>query len=310
MRPERSGGGRLLLSADDGSWARQPASISGPFLVTASEAYVTRGIRLGADAAGGDGARAGAGAAPAPPAPVVPRGGLLVGAGSAPAQDHTQVQVEALFEPKLHGMAWSLGNVTEAADDDGRSILLPRGAEPRRRSTYIGGSRSGEWEGTVWLGVASRDKPGARLARLKFLTSFSVQQGVETIELPDILAAKDVERIVGPARLVVNGVTRVGNNHYELHVASFPVGDVQQWRAVREGQFRRGPRLLDAAGRELMSSGGSSSMNADSYTSQLRFSSGVALGGGQGEPAKLVWEVPTAVQQFTVPVEFENLPLP
>src|SRR5688500_15615269 len=56
LRPERSGGGRLLLSADDGSWARQPASISGPFLVTASEAYVTRGIRLGAEAAGGDGA--------------------------------------------------------------------------------------------------------------------------------------------------------------------------------------------------------------------------------------------------------------
>jgi len=220
------------------------------------------------------------------------------------------VQVEALFEPKLQGMAWSLGNVTDAADDEGRSILLPRGAEPRRRSAYIGGSRSGEWEGTVWLGVASRDKPGARLARLKFLTSFSVQQGVETIEVPDVMAAKDVERIVGPARLVVNGVTRVGNNHYELQVASFPAGDVQQWRAVREGQFRRGPRLLDAAGRELMSSGGSSSMNADSYTSQLRFSSGVALGGGQGEPVKLVWEVPTAVQQFTVPVEFENLPLP
>ena len=128
--------------------------------------------------------------------------------------------------------------------------------------------------------------------------------------MDDVLAAKDVERVVGPARLVVKGVMKLGDNRYELSVGSYPAGDVQQWHAVRVGQFRRGPRLLDATGRDLASAGRSSSMSGESYTSEIRFGSGVALGGAHGEPAKLVWEVPTAVQQFTVPVEFENLPLP
>lgn len=294
VRPERSGGGKLALSADDGSWGRRPHVTSGPFLVTASELLVTRTVRFGADAKAPD-PKAAANA-------VAPADGV---------RDHAQLQVEALFEPKLYAMSWSVGDVVEAADDAGHSLVLPRGAEPRRRAVY-GGTRAGEWESTVWLGVPPRDRPGARLARVKFLSSFSVQTGVETLEVPNILTAKDVERVAGPARVVVKGVTRVGSDQYELAVASYPAGDVQAWRAVQAGQFRRGPRLLDANGRELMSGGGSSTMSATEYTSQLRFT-GDPVGAAANlprEPARLVWDLPTGVRQVQVPVEFENLPLP
>ena len=301
VRPERSGGGTLALAADDGAWGRRPAFTSGPFLVTAAELYVTRGVRFGGEAPAG-------GKPGGPPAPVPPGAARQLGGfgGNDPPGDHAQLQLEALFEPKLHGMAWSVGNVVEATDDAGRSLVLARGAEPRRRSVY-GGSRAGEWEGILWLDVPDRPRPDARLARVKFLSSFSVQTGVERIEVPDVMNAKDVERVVGPARIVVRGLKKAGDRQYELGVASYPRGDVQPWRAAQAGQFRRGPRLLDADGRELMSGGGSSSMSEKEYTSQLRFT---RVANGAGEPVKLVWDVPTGVQQFTVPVEFEDLPMP
>lgn len=307
VRPDRSGGGTLTLAADDGSWARRPAVTSGPFLVTAAEMYVTRGVRFGAEpAAAPENPPAGNAPAPAPPDALERLRARHLAGGNDVPHDHAQLQVEALFEPKLHSMAWTVGNVVEATDDAGKSLVLTRGAEPRRRSVY-GGSRSGEWEGIVWLDVPARDRPDARLARVKFLSRFSVQTGVERIEVPDVLSAKDVERVIGPARLVVRGVTKRGDRHYELSVASYPVGDVQAWRAVQVGHFRRGPRLLDANGRELMSGGGSSSMSEKEYTSQMRFT---PQANGAGEPVKLVWEVPTGVNVITVPVEFENLPLP
>jgi hypothetical protein len=293
VRPERSGEKKLALAADDGSWAKRPFVTSGPFLVTANELYVTRGIRFGAEPP----------AAEAKPEKVaLPRDALAPGDD---VKDHAQLQVEAWFEPKLHGMSWSVGNVVEAVDDAGRSMLLPRGAEPRRRATYGGSRYYGEWESVVWLAVPPNDRPHAKLAKLKFLSSFSEQTGVERIEVPNVLTAKDVEHVVGAARLVVKGVTRLGNDQYELAVGSYPVGDAQAWRGVQAGQFRRGPRLLSDDGRELSQAGGSSSMSDREYTSQLRF-----MADRGKEPAKLVWDVPTGVQQYAVPVEFQDLAIP
>jgi hypothetical protein len=293
VRPERSGEKKLALAADDGSWARRPFVTSGPFLVTANELYVTRGIRFGAEPPA---------EAKPPKAPPAPPG--MAGRDEGVA-DHAQLQVEAWFEPKLHGMSWSVGNVVEATDDAGRSMLLPRGAEPRRRATYGGSRYYGEWESVVWLAVPPNDRPHSKLTRLKFLSSFSVQTGVERIEVPNVLTAKDVEHVAGPARLVVKGVTRLGNDQYELSVGSYPVSDVQAWRGVQAGQFRRGPRLLSDDGRELSQAGGSSSMSDREYASQLRF-----MADRGKEPAKLVWDVPTGVQQYAVPVEFVDLPVP
>ena len=99
--------------------------------------------------------------------------------------------------------------------------------------------------------------------------------------------------------------TRLGNDQYELAVGSYPVGDAQAWRGVQAGQFRRGPRLLSDDGRELSQAGGSSSMSDREYTSQLRF-----MADRGKEPAKLVWDVPTGVQQYAVPVEFQDLAIP
>jgi hypothetical protein len=288
LRPERSGDKKLALAADDGSWARRPFVTSGPFLVTANELYVTRGVRFGAE-------QPAEAKNPLPRDPLAPDG----------LQDHAQLQVEAWFEPKLSGMSWSVGNVVEATDGAGRSMTLPRGAEPRRRATYGGSRYYGEWESVVWLSVPPRDKPGAKLSRLKFLSSFSVQTGVDRFEVPNVLAAKDVEHVAGPARLVVKNVMRLGDDQYELAVGSYPAGDVSAWRGAQAGQFRRGPQLVFDDGRPLMQAGGSSSMSDRAYTSQLRFTAERGR-----EPAKVVWEVPTGVQQFTVPVEFQDLPIP
>lgn len=302
LRPERSGGGKLVLTADDGSWARRPFVTSGPFLVTANELYVTRGVRFGADAEA---------AAPAP-GPGLPPAPVRRPDGFAPddvTKDHAQLQIAALFEPKLHGMAWAVGNVVDATDDAGRSLVLLPGAAPQRRSVY-GGSRTGQWEGTVWLGVPD-DGRKARLARLKFLTTFTVRTGVETFEIPDILAAKDVERMIGPTRVVVKGVTRLPNDQYELNITSAPSSDLQAWRAVNAVSTGPGPRLVDADGRDFPRSGSSTTLNVEGHTQQLRFAPDRGPAGANGRvPAKMVWELPTGVQQFQVPVEFENLPLP
>ena len=312
VRPDRSGGRTLTLTADDGSWGRRPFVTSGPFIVTANELYVTRGVRLGAAEAEGAKAQPQQPPPPGPnpaPAELIERMRLLrVQEGNEGVRDHGQLQVSALFEPKLHGMSWSLGAVLEASDDAGRSLLLPRGAEPRRRSTY-GSARAGEWEATVWLNVPPEHRPGARLAKVKFLSTFTVRTGVETFEVPDILSAKNVERTVGPSRVVVKGLTKLSDDQYELSTASYPVGDVTAWRSVDAGQAGRGPRLLDAEGRDFMRGGGSSSMSATEQSSQIRFTTAGAPGNPR-QPAKVVWELPSGVQQFKVPVEFVDLPLP
>jgi len=72
-------------------------------------------------------------------------------------------------------------------------------------------------------------------------------------------------------------------------------------------------RVIDVNGHELVYNGSNSGSGGnDAYETRLMFSSRV--GGPEaaapGDPATPLWELPTAVQEITIPFEFTDLPLP
>ncbi|HZN69309.1 MAG TPA: hypothetical protein VFB66_28805 [Tepidisphaeraceae bacterium] len=284
VRPQRSGGATLTLVADDVGWAKRPYVISGLFLVTASEAHRSH----------------------------VRRFGLRENdAGNVPAAEgQLQVRIEALFEPKVRSMSWSVPAVEEAVDDTGRS-LVPKAAEARR-ALYSGG-RTGEFETSL---VLDAPPPGAatRLARLKATATFQVVTRVDTLQVDNVMAAKGVTRVVGPAKVVVRELRKVGDDAYELELTSAPAGEVGQWRAMQSVYYRRAPRLFDSQGRELSqrSSGGSYGPSEIQLTTRFvrQGRAGPVNNRATGEPVKLVWEIPSGVKEFRVPLEFTDLPLP
>jgi hypothetical protein len=71
-------------------------------------------------------------------------------------------------------------------------------------------------------------------------------------------------------------------------------------------------RVVDAEGQSLERRGFGSRVNGDEVEISLRFTQSVRSRDRRrsGEPAKLVWQVPTATKEVEVGFEFRDLPMP
>jgi hypothetical protein len=169
----------------------------------------------------------------------------------------------------------------------------------------INGYGNGWW----WQLAASFGEPpegATKIGRLRGRLRFTVAVRSETIEIPDLMSAKNVSRSAGGYTVTLQEASGPANGSYQIKLATTGPRPIT-WNGGRP-PFR----VLDDQGRPLMSGGHSTSTNGQGRTDwTVSFNTWAPRGNNQpGAPAKLVWEVPVETKELEVPFELTDLPLP
>ncbi|HEY7116108.1 MAG TPA: HEAT repeat domain-containing protein [Tepidisphaeraceae bacterium] len=273
VTPQQIGNGhRMSLCRGTAAYWNGPSVVTGPFMVVANRVYRSNSIDL---------------------------------ASPANVQRDFSLGLSAFAEPKIHVIQSSYNvNVEEAVDDHGNSLASS--------DRIMNGMSSGQqfiWNLSARLAYPAHN-PGTRIARFKGSVKFTVQTKSQTLDVPEILNAKNLERTVAGRRIVIKQAKKNGDQ-YELQMTIYrdQMGE-QEWSSMQYPGYAL--RLLDKDGKALSSRGWGGGFDGKEMNYNWNFARD-AWGGEDtraGEPFRLVWEIPTQTREMEVRFEFKDLPIP
>ncbi len=217
------------------------------------------------------------------------------------------IQLSVYAEPKIRVVQAAYApDVEECVDARGNDLAMPRNAAV----TLHMQPPSGGWMWNMSVSLQPKADTGDRIARLKAATRFMMQTKSETVEVDNVMAASNVTRTIGGRKFLLKDIKKIGDNNYATQLTVYKAGwSAQEWTmAYAWNTFR----LVDAEGNDLSRVGVSqTSAGADQMNVTLQFQRLNWAGQREaGEPAKLVWEVPTQTREVEIPFEFKDIPLP
>lgn len=218
------------------------------------------------------------------------------------------LQLLVCLEPKVKVVRYSyMPDMEEAVDEKGNSLLL------------AGRNRYGpNWNSNRGL-ILNLNTPlsypkdaGEKIARLKGKVKMEILTKSETLEVADIMTAKDVTKTIAGRKIVIKEVKHTNDRYYQVHVVFYRENMEQQ--AFYDMVNNPAVRLQDDAGREYTYNGyNSTNSSGDAYEVKMMFYRRGPNRPGEveaGEPSVLMWEIPTGTQEVAIPFEFTDLPLP
>jgi hypothetical protein len=248
-----------------------PGVTSGPFLIVANRIYRSNSVDLG---------------------------------NPGNVQHDFNISLAVFAEPKLKVVQSTYNvNVEEAVDDKGNSLVS-------NDRMYAGMNASQQWMWNVSARLNYPENAGKTIARIKGSLKFLVQTKSETLDVPDILTVKNLNKTVAKRRMLIKEVKKNGEQ-YEVAMTIYRDGlSPAQWSAVLNPGYT--VRLLDKEGRPLTSSGWGGGSNDQEANYTWNFNRNVWNGQQTklGEPHRLVWEIPTETRELEARFEFKDLPLP
>jgi hypothetical protein len=229
---------------------------------------------------------------------------------NAAAAPPCRLYLFAWSEPRLRTVRWSVDGadaIAECVTDKGESLSAIAGMR------FVGGAGRVNSRSETQLILTAPEKPAARIARLKLNARFVIQGGVEQLELDNPLALKDHAAEVAGLSVLIKSVNKVTEDQYSYEIV-IRRGDrsATDWQ-ILSGMLMQYPcKLVDAQGNALTQRGGSTSSAPDAVTQTMTVSRAAfgAAGPKVGEPVKLLWELPSDLEQRVVPLDFRDIPLP
>jgi hypothetical protein len=241
------------------------------------------------------------------PESAVRQSSIYYGNGGNSSTDFN-VSFSIVAEPKLQlGQGNGTGEgvkIDEAVDDNGNNLVDPA------RPGNVYGSGAGGWQMNVPLKILPN--VGTAIKVMRGSVSVSINVRFDTVEIDNIASAKNVSRPVGGARLVIQKVEPAPENQIVVHAVLYRDGvDQADWDRMQQTVYSD-LKVVDAKGRSLDRSGNEA--NGDGTKTELKMTfirqEHMIRQNLIGEPAKLIWRVPTETRQVPVPFEFRDLPLP
>ena len=213
------------------------------------------------------------------------------------------VQLFVYAEPKIRVLQGSYAaRVDEAVDELNQSWLMPG-------QTGEGMQPNQTWAWPLSITLMPPENAGRRLARLKGSGRFVIQTRSETAEIPAVLEAKNVSKVIGGKRFTLKEVRKAGDAYVVMLTLYRSGWNPNEWNYMYPQNIFK---LLDGNGKPLLrtsNTGGGG--GAEQVDISLNFQrQNWNPNDNSGEPAKLVWEVPTETKELLVPFEFTDLELP
>ncbi|HSZ57099.1 MAG TPA: hypothetical protein VK797_15635 [Tepidisphaeraceae bacterium] len=163
--------------------------------------------------------------------------------------------------------------------------------------------------------IELRPQNAGKIALIEGQVTVRVASGHQHIEVPDILAARNVIQTIDGVRISINQCVKEGPRGRGFPVQLTFLKDDQsddQFKAIVARLTRAPPDLLDASGKKLnhedpMNPG---QPTPDGWRFRFPFNRGLGPQPTMGEPVKLSWDVPTQTQEAAIPFSFKDVPLP
>jgi len=268
---------RIVPNGQGGGTMRGPSAVSGPFMVVAQRVHRAQTI----DLANGGG-----------------------------TQNEFHVQFMGFAEPKLRLLqAGSELQLDEATDDNGNSLILTNAPAHNGYASGINGA----WNFTARIRYPEQN-PGRKIARLKGRLPVILQTGYESIDIEDPLSQKNVVKNLGGMKFVMKELLR-NNDRFTLKLAIHvnPEMHARLQGILNNNGNNADLRLIDDTGQTYFAqSRGTNNVNnvfdvtidfvSDPYRRSNRKT--------PGQPVKLTIRVPTETKNVSIPVEFNDLPIP
>jgi hypothetical protein len=229
------------------------------------------------------------------------RSALLNSNGQAIAEQRLTIDFLALFDPEVKVRNGNpMGRQIEFAGEN-RAALKQLGPE------WNWVQQAKRLSPLVWSVTAGAQLPAAKIRQLDKLTGelsgFVTTLATEKWTIDNVLKAKTQQKSVGGADFYFRGLTKSATL-CTLQVASDGLGEESDfgWPPRTSDDQVMSLRLLDDKGHRLRPE----SWKFESGQIEVRF----RLLQTDGDPQKLIWELPAKVGDIEVPFEFTNLPLP
>lgn len=209
---------------------------------------------------------------------------------------HMSIQFLCFTEPKLlvSQRPYTV-RLTEVIDDQGKSLALPN-----QQYDSFGGDTQSIWSTTAQLAIP--DSGSQKIVKLAGSLRMMVATKSMTLEIPDVLEARNVTRSADGQSVTIKDVTVEGDQVRINLTYTFP-----NTRNIQAQNILQSIRLLDAEGTSFGQPAFNGTKNPFDYSMVYNRRSNAKA---PGAPAKLVWVVPTEMKPLDCTFEFKNLPLP
>lgn len=226
---------------------------------------------------------------------------------NARRQANNEVTYKLFFfawcEPKLKPLSWSIDALDECQTDTGGAL------KPQFRGFHVAG-RINNLNDTQLVLTGPRDQ-AKKIRKLRLTATFNLELERETLEVPNILAVHNATYQVGGFRMIINSVNKMADGRYGYELALYRDGkSVADWARVQDLSMLGGFKILDADGNALNFSGGGSSSGPNEVGMHGILTCDARNGLKAGPPVKLVWSFASKAQVLTVPLNFNDIPLP
>jgi hypothetical protein len=264
---------RMTLQQGNSTYWNGPSIVTGPFLIVANRLDYSSSVDL---ATGGVG------------------------------QSNFSMSLSAFVEPKVKVVQSSYNvHVMEAVDDKGNSL-----ANNDRNFDSMSSGQQWMWNLSARLNYPQKN-PGTKLARFRGAVKFQVQTKSDTLDVSDILTAKNKTVTVAGRRMLIKEVKKNGSEQFDVQMTIYRDGMSQaDWNMLQYPGYS--VRLLDKEGKPLNSQGWGGGGGGNEMNYNWNFSR-QTWGGDQdkpGEPYRLLWEIPLETREMNVEFTFKDLTLP
>jgi len=213
------------------------------------------------------------------------------------------LQMTAYSEPKLHVLSSNSAVIIDQAVDDAGNSLIATGMENRG---YYGGG-GGSWN--LYAQLHYPDHPGKKIARLRGHAAFVIQTKSEKLQIDNLKTVHDSAHVIGGMPVIIHEIKKNGDN-WDLRLTANAGTTPDAWNQLNQSVQNR-LQILDAQGQSLDHRGMGSRGENNKIEFTLTFAASVRPNDGRSstEPVKLIWDIPTASKQISLPFEFKDLPM-
>ena len=216
------------------------------------------------------------------------------------AEHNCGLSLTAYVAPRLRLLKYHPQPTVEAAtDESGKSIAAQAAGQPGLQDAAI------RWQLANLSVPLDYDAANSHtLAALKGSISVTVAAEVEMFELDDLANAQGTDKTVAGRRITVDQI-KDENHNFTLTLTLVRTDlSKEEFQQIVPTLFRA--ITFKSADDKTVSGGGSGGGDGEKITYNFNFS----YNNDSDKPAKLLWEIPTKIEDIELPFEFHDIPLP